>query len=95
MTVCVVCLLMKVQRQVDRLEKELKTIKEKRRYKMRTVSVCKTFTFAAAHHLPHHEGLCAGLHGHNYRRDCRPFSLVGKKDSAISALAGDVKPSIS
>lgn len=31
------------------------------------VSVCKTYTFAAAHYLPHHQGKCHELHGHNYR----------------------------
>ena len=25
------------------------------------------FSFAAAHHLPGHDGLCKNLHGHNYK----------------------------
>ncbi len=33
---------------------------------MRT-SVCKIFTFHAAHHLPHHEGICKEVHGHTYK----------------------------
>lgn len=30
------------------------------------ISVCKTFRFEAAHHLPEHEGKCRNLHGHSY-----------------------------
>jgi len=29
--------------------------------------ISKKFTFEAAHHLPHHEGLCHNLHGHSYK----------------------------
>lgn len=47
---------------------------------MRTVSVCKTFTFAAAHYLPHHEGLCAKLHGHNYRLEVEVTGTVNQYD---------------
>lgn len=32
-----------------------------------TATVCKSFTFSAAHHLPHHDGLCRGQHGHTYK----------------------------
>lgn len=31
------------------------------------VTVSKHFKFSAAHRLPHHDGLCRGLHGHTYR----------------------------
>ncbi|KKN56706.1 hypothetical protein LCGC14_0569350 [marine sediment metagenome] len=34
---------------------------------MKEITVCKTFTFAAGHHLPYHKGLCQRPHGHNYR----------------------------
>lgn len=30
------------------------------------ISVCKSFSFAASHLLPKHEGKCANLHGHNF-----------------------------
>lgn len=30
-------------------------------------SVSKVFKFSAAHILPHHEGKCKRLHGHNYK----------------------------
>jgi 6-pyruvoyltetrahydropterin/6-carboxytetrahydropterin synthase len=31
--------------------------------------ICKSFTFHAAHVIPHHRGKCANLHGHTYRTD--------------------------
>ncbi len=31
------------------------------------MTVCKEFTFDAAHYLPSHEGLCRNMHGHTYR----------------------------
>ena len=31
------------------------------------MKICKTYTFAASHHLPNHLGKCRRLHGHNYR----------------------------
>ena len=34
---------------------------------MRYASITKIFRFEAAHHLPGHQGKCAGLHGHSYR----------------------------
>jgi 6-pyruvoyltetrahydropterin/6-carboxytetrahydropterin synthase len=33
------------------------------------VHIRKSFTFEAAHVLPHHPGKCARLHGHSYRLD--------------------------
>jgi 6-pyruvoyltetrahydropterin/6-carboxytetrahydropterin synthase len=33
------------------------------------VQIRKSFTFEAAHVLPHHPGKCARLHGHSYRLD--------------------------
>ena len=32
-----------------------------------TYTVCKDFTFAAAHRIEGHAGECRNLHGHNYR----------------------------
>lgn len=31
------------------------------------MSVCKTFTFDAAHYLPNYEGKCRNLHGHTFK----------------------------
>lgn len=31
------------------------------------ISMTKIFEFAAAHHLPHHKGLCKNQHGHTFR----------------------------
>ncbi len=31
------------------------------------LSVTKIFTFACAHSLPNHNGLCRNIHGHNYK----------------------------
>ena len=33
------------------------------------MQIRKSFTFEAAHLLPHHPGKCARLHGHSYRLD--------------------------
>ena len=34
---------------------------------MTYITVCKTFKFEAAHHLPYHNGKCAEEHGHSYK----------------------------
>ena len=44
-----------------------------------TTRVCKTFTFEAAHVLPHHQGKCSRLHGHSYRLE---VSVEGPLQSA-------------
>ena len=31
------------------------------------IKIGKIFWFSASHQLPHHEGECANLHGHNYK----------------------------
>jgi 6-pyruvoyltetrahydropterin/6-carboxytetrahydropterin synthase len=31
-----------------------------------TWTISKTFRFEAAHHLPHHDGKCARVHGHSW-----------------------------
>ena len=31
------------------------------------MQITKTFAFESAHHLPHHEGKCKNLHGHNWK----------------------------
>lgn len=39
------------------------------------ITVTKIFSFAAAHYLPNHLGLCKNLHGHNYKLEI----TVGKE----------------
>lgn len=39
------------------------------------ITVTKIFSFAAAHYLPNHSGLCKNLHGHNYKLEI----TVGKE----------------
>jgi len=34
---------------------------------MPTMTVCKSFDFAASHFLPNHQGRCKNPHGHNFR----------------------------
>ena len=42
------------------------------------------FTFAAAHHLPNHDGLCKCLHGHNYKLE---VEFVGQIESKTGMIA--------
>ncbi len=46
------------------------------------ITVCKTFTFAAAHFLPYHEGLCKNPHGHNYRLEIEVSGPIKKASAA-------------
>jgi len=39
------------------------------------ITVTKIFSFAAAHYLPNHSGVCKHLHGHNYKLEI----TVGKE----------------
>lgn len=39
-------------------------------------TVCKTFTFHAAHVIPHHQGKCSQPHGHTYRVDVYASGVV-------------------
>jgi 6-pyruvoyltetrahydropterin/6-carboxytetrahydropterin synthase len=43
------------------------------------VQIRKSFTFEAAHVLPHHPGKCARLHGHSYRLE---VALAGPLQTA-------------
>ena len=43
------------------------------------MQIRKSFTFEAAHVLPHHPGKCARLHGHSYRLD---VALEGRSRQA-------------
>lgn len=46
---------------------------------MSTAVICKSFTFDAAHQLPHHSSKCARLHGHTYKVE---ITLSGEVQSA-------------
>jgi 6-pyruvoyltetrahydropterin/6-carboxytetrahydropterin synthase len=52
------------------------------------VQIRKSFTFEAAHVLPHHPGKCARLHGHSYRLD---VALEGplQPDGAAAGMVED------
>jgi len=40
------------------------------------IKIGKIFWFSASHRLPHHEGQCAHLHGHNYKLEVQVTGLV-------------------
>lgn len=42
------------------------------------------FSFAAAHHLPNHDGACKNLHGHNYRLEVEFAGHVDRKTGMIA-----------
>lgn len=44
---------------------------------LKSVRICKQFTFDAAHRLMNHKGKCKFLHGHTYRVDVI-FNCVGR-----------------
>ena len=39
-------------------------------------TICKTFTFEAAHRLPNHDGKCRNIHGHSYKVEVMMTSLL-------------------
>ncbi len=41
------------------------------------LKVCKEFVFDAAHHLPGYNGLCANLHGHQWKLE---VEVIGEVD---------------
>lgn len=59
------------------------------------VSVCKIFSFDAAHQLIGHKGKCANVHGHTYRLEVvlkgRPVTEEGRSDEGFVADFGDIK----
>lgn len=40
------------------------------------ISICRTYTFEAAHVLPFHNGKCRRLHGHSYRLEVEVSGAV-------------------
>jgi len=59
------------------------------------ISICKTFSFEAAHRLPFHKGACHNLHGHSYRLEVEISGVPkkGAKDPSIGMIMdfGDLK----
>lgn len=41
------------------------------------------FSFAAAHHLPNHDGLCKNLHGHNYKLEVEYAGQVSQRTGML------------
>jgi len=44
------------------------------------ISICKTFSFEAAHFLPNHLGKCKNLHGHGFRLEVEISGVPKKGD---------------
>lgn len=59
------------------------------------VSVCKIFTFDAAHQLIGHNGKCSNLHGHTYRLEVvlkgRPSLQEGSSDEGFVIDFSEIK----
>jgi 6-pyruvoyltetrahydropterin/6-carboxytetrahydropterin synthase len=47
---------------------------------LRSATICKAFTFDAAHQLPNHDGKCRFLHGHTYRVELELHAPVREPD---------------
>ena len=62
---------------------------------MRTATICKAFTFDAAHQLPNHDGKCRFLHGHTYRVELELHGPVrepdGRSDGGMVVDFAEVK----
>lgn len=41
------------------------------------------FSFAAAHHLPNHDGLCKNLHGHNYKLEVEYAGQIAQRTGML------------
>lgn len=51
--------------------------------KINEILVVKDFTFAAAHRLPLHEGLCSNIHGHTYKLRVGISGMVDGKTGMV------------
>ncbi|WP_342422417.1 6-carboxytetrahydropterin synthase QueD [Paenibacillus sp. FSL E2-0178] len=62
------------------------------------VSVCKIFTFDAAHQLIGHKGKCSNLHGHTYKLEVVlkgvPSVEQGKSDEGFVVDFSDIKATV-
>ncbi|AKG34963.1 6-carboxytetrahydropterin synthase QueD [Paenibacillus durus] len=59
------------------------------------VTVCKIFSFDAAHQLVGHKGKCANVHGHTYKLEVvlkgKPVAEEGRSDEGFVTDFGDIK----
>ena len=53
------------------------------------ISICKTFSFEAAHFLPNHLGKCKNLHGHSYILEVEVRGVPKKGKSAEKGMIID------
>lgn len=51
------------------------------------MSVCKTFSFDAAHYLPNYEGKCKNLHGHTWKLEVEVSGVAGGATGMIIDFA--------
>jgi 6-pyruvoyltetrahydropterin/6-carboxytetrahydropterin synthase len=62
------------------------------------VSVCKIFTFDAAHQLIGHKGKCSNLHGHTYKLEVvlkgKPLASQGHSDEGFVIDFSDIKRTV-
>jgi 6-pyruvoyltetrahydropterin/6-carboxytetrahydropterin synthase len=47
------------------------------------ISIGKIYSFSASHRLPHHEGLCANRHGHNYGLEVQVLGPVDEHSGMV------------
>jgi len=50
------------------------------------ISITKIFEFAAAHHLPYHEGLCKNIHGHGFKLEITVTGAIQTNGSATGMI---------
>lgn len=53
------------------------------------ISICKTFTFEAAHFLPFHQGVCHNRHGHSYRLEVEVRGVPKKGNTPQKGMVID------
>ncbi len=62
---------------------------------MQLATICKQFTFSAAHYLPHHNGQCKTLHGHTYKVEVLVTGMIrpadGESDEGMVLDFSDIK----
>lgn len=51
------------------------------------LSICKEFTFAAAHKLPNYIGQCYNLHGHEWKLEVEISGVVDEKTGMVMDFA--------
>jgi len=49
-----------------------------------TISICRRFSFAYAHKLPEHGGLCKNLHGHNAVLEIEISGKINEKTGMVA-----------